>query len=105
MADSNPAEDDEKRRQNRIDLIVEQQARIDVKLESVAQRLQRLTERDEAHTDLQGELTSDVAALVEGMEHFRKQVRSALGNLVNVNEVTREMKQQISRRPPDPEKE
>ena len=103
MADGNPAED-EKRRQNRIDLIAERHARIDAKLESVTQRLQRLTERDEVNTHLQDELAPDVAALVEGMEHFRNQARSALGNLINVNEVTRKMKQEISRRPPDPKK-
>ena len=35
MADRNSAEDDEKRRQNRFDALVEQQARIDAKLERV----------------------------------------------------------------------
>jgi hypothetical protein len=101
MADSNSAEDDEKRRQNQINFIVEQQARIDANLESVTLRLDQLTERDEVLTERQDQLTAGVAALVAGVEVFRDEVRYAIDNLIIANEVTRDLTQQTSRRVSD----
>jgi hypothetical protein len=103
MADSNSAEDDEERRQKRINSIVEQQARIDANLESVAQRLDRLTRRDGVKEG-QDQLTADVTALVGGVQVFRREVRSVIDNLIIVNEVRRNLAQMTSTRVSNVEK-
>ena len=104
MADSNSAEDNEQKRQNQIDFIVERQARIDANLESVTLRLGQLTEQDKVLAERQYHLTADVAALVAGVEVFKDEVRYAIDNLIIANEVTRDLAQQTSRRVSDLEK-
>lgn len=62
-------EDDERRMKNRMEFIVEQQARIDLNLEA---------------------LTANVNA-------FTVEVREAINNLIIANEVTRDLAQQTAR--------
>ena len=113
MADGqhdNP-EDKDKREANRMDFIVEQQARIDASLELVGERLNQLAARDAVlsrrqenltaqvenlTTDVEN-LTADVASLVHGVEDFKDEVRGAIQNLIVANEVTRDLAEQVAR--------
>ena len=106
MADEqhdNP-EDKDKREANRMDFIVEQQARIDASLELVGERLNQLAARDGVLSGRQDNLTADVenltadvASLVHGVEDFKNDVRGAIQNLIVANEVTRDLSEQVAR--------
>jgi len=108
--DANP-EPEDKRQTNRMDFIVEQQARIDASLELVGERLNQLAARDAVlsrrqenltaqvenlTTDVEN-LTADVASLVHGVEDFKDEVRGAIQNLIVANEVTRDLAEQVAR--------
>jgi len=78
MADNNPPDGEQaedKRRKNQMNFIVEQQARIDSNLESITERLDRLTQNVDAF-------------VVETWE--------AVNNLIIANEGTRELAQQVA---------
>ena len=79
MADNNPTngdQDEDKRRKNQMSFIVEQQARIDANLESITERLDRLT---------------------QNVDVFVVETREAINNLIIANEGTRELAQQVAR--------
>ena len=80
MADnSNPTngdQDEDKRRKNQMSFIVEQQARIDANLESITERLDRLT---------------------QNVDVFVVETREAINNLIIANEGTRDLAQQVAR--------
>ena len=90
-------EDKDKRVTNRMDFIVEQQARIDASLELVGERLNQLAARDGVLSGRQDNLTADVASLVHGVEVFKEDVRGAIQNLIVANEVTRDLAEQVAR--------
>ena len=94
--DANP-EPEDKRQTNRMDFIVEQQARIDASLELVGERLNQLAARDAALSGHQEKLAADVASLVHGVEGFKDEVRVAIQNLIVANEVTRDLAEQVAR--------
>ena len=108
--DANP-EPEDKRQTNRMDFIVEQQARIDASLELVGERLNQLAARDAAlsgrHEKLTADvdhltadvehLTADVSSLVHGVEDFKDEVRVAIQNLIVANEVTRDLAERVAR--------
>ena len=90
MATDNPADNEDKRRQNQINFIVEQQARIDANLESVTERLDRLAEQHTLSSERPDRLTDNVNAFVG-------ETREAIENLIVANEVTRDLAQQVAR--------
>ena len=101
--DTNP-EPEDKRQTNRMDFIVEQQARIDASLELVGERLNQLAARDAALFGRQENLTAqvenlttDMASLVHGVDGFKDEVRAAIQNLIVANEVTRDLAEQVAR--------
>ena len=90
MANDNPTDNEDKRRQNQINFIVEQQARIDATLERITERLDRLAERDALANERLDRLTQNVDAFVG-------ETREAISNLIVANEGTRELAQQVAR--------
>ena len=98
MADTsdlpNGEQNEDRLRKNQMEFIVEQQARIDANLESITERLDRLTENVDAFVvetrDAINNLTLNVDASVV-------ETRDAMNNLIIANEGTRELAQQVAR--------
>ena len=101
MANDNPADDEDKRRQNQINFMVEQQARIDANLESVTERLDRLADQQALTSARLDRLTENVNVFVgetrQAFNNLIGETREGFNNLIVANEGTRELAQQVAR--------